>query len=167
MTKPRLAVLACGVTLAGLALTATGCTAASGTNPSGSPSPSSFTSFQGDAAACADVAALHASVDKLRNVTVNGGAVGEIKADIATVKANLSTFIEDAHGRWQVQTDALRAALATLETAVIALDASPGTATVSTVRAALGGVGVAAQNLFDAVQGTCASASPSPSPSPS
>jgi outer membrane scaffolding protein for murein synthesis (MipA/OmpV family) len=159
MTKPRLAVLACGVTLA-----VTGCTNIAGTNPSGSASPSSFSSLHGsDAAGCADVAALHASVDKLRNVTVDGGAADEIKADIATVKADLSTFIEDAHGRWQLQTDALRVALATLETAVIGLDASPGPVTVSTVRAALSGVGIAAQNLYTAVQGTCASASPSTS----
>lgn len=163
MTKPRLAILAPGVALAGLTL-ASGCTAAPGTNPSGSPSASSFFSSPGgDAAACADAHALRASVDKLKNVTVDTGAVDEIKADIVAVKANLSALIEDAHGRWQAQTDALRVALATLETAVTALGASAAPGTVSMVRAAIGGVSVAAQDLVTAVQSSCASASPSAS----
>lgn len=163
MTKPRLAILASGVALAGLTL-ASGCTAATGTNPSGSPSPSSYFSVPGgDAAACADAHALRASVDKLRGTPVDSGSVDQLKADIVAVKANLSALIEDAHGRWQPQTDALRAALATLETAVTALDASAAPGTVSMVRAAVGGVIVAAQALFTAVQGSCASASPSAS----
>ena len=159
----------------GLALLAAGCgsggssgsTPAGGSSsPAGSPAPSAPPTSSGaeaNSALCADAAALRASVDKLRHITVGAGTASEITADLKEVKAALTTFIQDAHGQWQAQTSALSSAIATLSTAVSSLTASPGVGTVSGVVAALGGVSTAAQDLLAAVNPSCLSASASPS----
>ena len=112
---------------------------------------------------CADVAAVRASLDQLRRVSVQPGAVTEITSDLNNVRAALTTLVTNAHGRWQAQTSALSAALNTLGTAVSSLGASPGVSTVSGVVSALGQVNTAAQNLLAAVNTDCPSASPSSS----
>jgi hypothetical protein len=151
------------VTACGLALLAAGC-GSSGSTPSGTASPSAAASSSAPASPansvlCADAAALRASLDKLRHVTVGTGAVNEITADISAVKTALTTFVTDAHGQWQAQTSALSAALDTLKTAASSLAASPGVSTVSGVVAALGHVNTAAQNLLAAVNTDCPSSS--------
>jgi len=112
---------------------------------------------------CADAAALRASLDKLRHVNVQPGAVNEITSDINDTRAALTTLVSHAHGQWQAQTRALGYALGTLKTAASSLAASPGASTVSGVVAALGQVNTAAQNLLAAVNPDCPSASPSSS----
>ncbi len=155
------------MTACGLALLAAGC-GSSGSTPSGTASPSAAASSSAAASPansvlCADAAALRASLDKLRHVTVGAGAVNEITADINAVKTALTTFVTDARGQWQAQTSALSAALDTLKTAASSLAASPGVSTVSGVVAALGHVNTAAQNLLAAVNTDCPSVSPSSS----
>jgi hypothetical protein len=130
--------------------------AASATSSSAAPSPS-------DSALCADAAALRSSLDQLRHVSVQPGAVSQITADLNNVKAALTTLVTSAHGQFQAQTSALSAALDTLKTAVSSLGASPGVSTVSGVVSALGKVNTAAQNLLAAVNTDCPSASSSPS----
>ena len=112
---------------------------------------------------CADVAALRASLDQLRHVNVQPGAVTEITSDLNNVRAALTTLVNNAHGRWQAQTSALSAALSTLKTAVSGLGASPGVSTISGVASALGQVTTAGQSLLAAADKDCPSASPSSS----
>ena len=157
------------VTACGLALLA-GC-ASSSTSPGGTASaaPSSPSSSSPAAASpsssvlCADVTALRASLNQLTHVTVQAGVADEITSDLQNVKAALTKLVNDAHGRWQEQTSALSAALATLQTAVGSLRASPGVSSVSAVTAALGQVRKAAQDLLAAAGRECPSASPSSS----
>ena len=158
----RLALAACGLAL--LAGCGSGSTssssspsaAASATSSSAAPSPS-------DSALCADAAALRSSLDQLRHVNVQSGAVSQITANLNNVKAALTTLVTSAHGQFQAQTSALSAALDTLKTAVSSLGASPGVSTVSGVVSALGKVNTAAQNLLAAINTDCPSASSSPS----
>ena len=158
----KLALAACGLALlagCGSGSTSSGSSpsaAASATSPSAAASPSS-------PALCANAAALRASLDQLRHVKVQAGAVNEITSDLNNVKAALTKLVNDAHGQWQAQTSALSAALDTLKTAVSSLGASPGVSTVSGVVAALGQVNTAAQNLLAVVNTDCPSASPSSS----
>jgi len=135
--------------------------AASATSPSAT-SPSAAGSAS-SSALCADAAALRASLDQLRNISVQAGAVNQITTNLNNVKTALTTLVTDAHGQFQAQTSALSAALDTLKTAVRSLGASPGVSTVSGVVSALGKVNTAAQNLLAAVNTDCPSASPSSS----
>jgi hypothetical protein len=158
----RLALAVCGLALlagcgSGSASSSSSpSAAAAATSSSAAPSPS-------DSALCADAAALRSSLDQLRHVSVQPGAVSQITADLNNVKAALTTLVTSAHGQFQAQTSALSAALDTLKTAVSSLGASPGVSTVSGVVSALGKVNTAAQNLLAAVNTDCPSASSSPS----
>jgi hypothetical protein len=160
-TQLKLALAACGLALAG-------CTSA-GTSPASSPSAaapatsSPAASPSASATLCADAEALRASLDQLRHVSVQPGAVSEITSDISNVRAALTTLVNNAHGRWQAQTSALSAALDKLRTAVSSLGASPGVSTVTGAVSAVGQVNTAAQNLLAAVNTDCPSASPSSS----
>jgi hypothetical protein len=161
-TRRKLALAACGLAL----LAGCGSSGAtSGSSPSAAApatSPSAAASPSGSAL-CADVAALRASLDQLRRVSVQPGAVTEITSDLNNVRAALTTLVNDAHGQWQAQTSALSAALNTLKTAVSSLGASPGVSTISGVVSALGQVATAGQSLLAAANKDCPSASPSSS----
>jgi hypothetical protein len=158
----KLALAACGLVL--LAGCGSG-SDTSGSSPSAAASAtsSSAAASPSNSALCADAAALRASLNQLRRVTVQAGAVNEITSDLNDVKAALTKLVNDAHGQLQTQTSALSAALDTLKTAVTSLGASPGVSTVTGVVAALGQVNTAAQNLLAAVNTDCPSASPSSS----
>jgi hypothetical protein len=108
---------------------------------------------------CADAAALRTALDKLTHVQTGAGkgAVNEIKADLASVKAAATTFANDASGRWQAQTSSLKSSLASLQTAVGHLAANPSTTAATAVVTALGEVTTAAQHLFAAVGKRCPS----------
>jgi hypothetical protein len=170
--RRKLGMIACGLAL--LASLAAGCgsggSSPAGSTPSGGASspaatattaPPASPASPGNSVLCADAAALRASLDKLRHVTVGAGTVNQITADLQDVKTALTTFASNARSQWQAQTSALNAALGKLGTAVSSLTASPGTSTVSGVVSALGEVNTAAQNLLAAVNTSCPSASAS------
>jgi hypothetical protein len=160
----KLVMTACGLALlagCGSGGSSAGSTPSAATSSSAAAPPSS--SASSSSALCANAAALRASLDKLRHVKVQAGAVSEITADLNDVKAALTTLVTDARGQWQAQTSALSAKLDTLKTAASSLAASPGAGTVAAVVAALGQVNTAAQNLLAAINTDCPSASSSPS----
>jgi len=158
----KLALAACGLALlagcgsGGVTSGSSPSAAAPATSSSSAASPSS-------SALCADVAAVRASLDQLRRVSVQPGAVTEITSDLNNVRAALTTLVNNAHGKWQAQTSALSAALTTLKTAVSSLGASPGVSTISGAVSALGQVATAGQSLLAAANKDCPSASPSSS----
>jgi len=157
----KLVVTACGLAL--LAGCASSSTSPGGTASAAPSSSSPAAASPSSSVLCADVTALRASLNQLTHVTVQAGVADEITSDLQNVKAALTKLVNDAHGRWQEQTSALSAALATLQTAVGSLRASPGVSSVSAVTAALGQVRKAAQDLLAAAGRECPSASPSSS----
>ena len=152
----RLAAIGCGIALLTVACGSSSSTASGGSSPSAAASPLGASS-----ALCADAAALRASLDKLSHVQASAGqgALNEVKADLTSVKTATTNFANDAKGKWQPQTSALKSALSSLGTAVQKLAANPTTAGVSSVVTALGQVTTAAQQLFAAVGNDCPSGS--------
>jgi hypothetical protein len=144
----------------GLALLTAGC-GSSSTSSAGTPASVASSSAPASSALCTDAAALRASLDKLRHVSVGAGMVNEITTDLNEVMTALTTLVNEAHGQWQAQTSALSSALTKLGTSVSNLAAHPGAGAVAGVVAALGEVNTAAQNLLAAVNTSCLSASPS------
>ncbi len=157
-----LLVVACG---SGGSAPASSTPAASSSAPAASPSSASASPATSpvNGAVCADAAALRASLDKLTQVKVKKGAASQVKADLKDVQANLTALVNDARGQWQAQTDALKSALAKLQTAIKTLTANFSTSAVSGVVTALGDVSTAGQNLLAAAGTRCPSASPTPS----
>jgi hypothetical protein len=88
------------------------------------------------------------------------GVVDTISADVEEVKTDLAGLADEAHGRWQVQLDALQSALAGLGAAVRGLIAKPDAEAVSGVQAARDQVGAAARSLQAAANTSCPSATP-------
>ena len=159
----KLALAVCGLAL--LAGCGSGSTS-SATSPSAAASATSSSAAaapSSSSALCADAAAVRASLDELRRINVQPGAVSEIISDINNVKAALTTLVSNAHGQFQAQTSALSTALNSLSTAASSLRASPGVSTVSGVVSALGQVNTAGQHLLAVVDTDCPSASPSSS----
>jgi hypothetical protein len=164
MVVPGLALLVVACGSGGGAASGGGSSAApSSSAPAAAPSssaPASPATSPSNAAVCADAAALRASLDNLRHVKVGKGAVSEIKADLKDIQAQLTAFVNDARGQWQAQANALKSALANLQTAVKTLAEHFSTSAVSAVVTAIGDVNTAGQNLLAAVSTRCPSASP-------
>ena len=154
----------------GSSSTSSGAAGASSSTTSAAPSslaastPAASTPTASPASAlCQDVAALRASLDKLKHVTVRKGTVDEIKADLADVKAKLGVVKTELHGQWQAQVSALEDSLAKLQAAVNDLASNFSASTISGTVSALRGVAAAGSNLLAALSQQCPSASPSPS----
>ena len=183
MALVRSAWKVCAVALAtglvtvacGSSSTSSGAASAPGSTTSAAPSspaastpaastPAASTPAASPASAlCQDVAALRASLDKLKHVTVGKGTVDEIKADLADVKAKLGAVKTELHGQWQAQVGALEDSLAKLQAAVNDLASNFSASTISGTVSALRGVAAAGSNLLAALSRQCPSASPSPS----
>jgi hypothetical protein len=154
----RLAAIACGVALLTVACGSSS-TSSTASGTSSSPAAASPSVPAASSALCADAAALRSSLGKLTKVQASAGqgAVNEVKADLANVKAAATTFANDAKGQWHPQTSSLKSALTSLQTEVQKLAANPTTAGVSSVVTALGKVTTAAEQLFAAVGQDCPS----------
>ena len=158
-----LAVMACGVALMTAACGASSSSTASGASSSPAATPSSAAAAPSVSAAssalCADAAALRTSLDKLTHIQAGAGhgAVAEVKADLVNVKTAVTSFANDAKGRWQSQTSSLKSALTSLQTEVQKLGANPSAAAVSSAFTALAQVATAAEQLFAAVGKDCPS----------
>jgi hypothetical protein len=165
-------VLAAGLVTVGCGSSSTSSTAASASGSTTSAAPSSPAASTPAAstpassptsALCQDVAALRASLDNLKHVTVGKGTVDEIKGDLAEVKAKLGAVKTEVHGQWQAQIGALEDSLAKLQAAVNDLASNFSASTVSGTVSALRGVAAAGSDLLAALSKQCPSASPSPS----
>jgi len=167
VTRParwRLAAIAGGLALLTVACGSSGTTASGGAPSPSPPSPSApAATGSSSPGLCDEAAALFDSLDQLTHIKVQTGMKNEITADLTNVKAKLTAFVDEAHGRWQAQTAALKSALTKLQTEVKNLTASPSVSALASVATAIGGVGTATQNLLAAVSTDCPSASPTPS----
>jgi hypothetical protein len=135
-----------------------------GSSPSTAPAAPSPAAPGPTSAVCQDAAALRASIATLSHVQVGQGMGGEIKSDLADVKAKLNTLTTQAHGQWQSQTSALSASLDKLQTAVSKLTSNPSASTVSATVSALREVSASAGSLLSAIGTKCPSVSASASP---
>ena len=142
----------------------------SSTSPSLASSPSSATTAAATSPAptstsalCQDVAALRASVDKLKHVTIGKGTADELKADVADVKTKLGAVKTEAHGQAQAQISAMEDSIAKLQSAVKTLTSNFSVSAVSDTVSAVRGVATSASSLLGALSKQCPSATASPS----
>lgn len=107
---------------------------------------------QADSAACQDVAALHASMQKLLSYQPGKDTIASLKVNLSDVNAKLSALRQSAPNTWSAQRGPLQAALRSLQDEVTG---SVGTGRVAGILRALGEVRTRAQNLFDAAKAQC------------
>ena len=103
-------------------------------------------------------------MEQLLHIKIGKGTADEIKSDLANVKEKLSALTAELHGEFQAQTNAVKSAIAKLETAVSDMTAHFSASTAAGVATAVGGVASATSSLLAALAPQCGSASASPGP---
>lgn len=131
-----------------------GCSSDATTASSSSSAPASA-SASASTAVCADADALQASVNALIDTKVIQEGTSAVQTRFATVQSDAQTLIATAKDEFAPETSALESSLTALQTAVQGLTDSPSAADAAAVAAALGPVKDSAQELVDAVKGTC------------
>ncbi|HET7489216.1 MAG TPA: hypothetical protein VFJ85_14895 [Acidimicrobiales bacterium] len=106
-------------------------------------------------AVCTDVDNIQKTVDDLKNVKPEAGALGNIQSELTTLKQQFGILRTDAKSQFQTETTALSASLDSLSSAVDAAKANPSLSTLAPVGTALAGVKDTGQSLVSAVKGTC------------
>jgi hypothetical protein len=118
-------------------------------SPSAAAAPGTFST---DSAVCRDVAALHASVDKLLSYRPGKNTIASLKANLSEVNTKLVALQQSAHGTLSAQRGPLQAALRNLQDEVTA---AVGTGQVTRILRALDNVRAKAQDLFTAAKAEC------------
>ena len=156
---------ACGSssTSPSLASSPSSATTAAATSPAATSPAATSPAPTSTSALCQDVAALRASVDKLKHVTIGKGTADELKADVADVKTKLGAVKTEAHGQAQAQISAMEDSIAKLQSAVKTLTSNFSVSAVSGTVDALRGVAASASSLLGALSKQCPSASASAS----
>jgi len=94
-------------------------------------------------------------VEQLLHVKIGKGTADEIKSDLANVKEKLTALTAELHGEFQAQTNAVKSAIAKLETAVSDMTAHFSASTAAGVATAVGGVAAATSSLLAALAPQC------------
>ena len=141
----KAAAAAAAITMLAAACGSSGTTSGSSAPSATASHPASSPAQSASTAVCQDNAALQTSLTGLVDVSGGTGALKQAKADLKDARANLSALAGDAHGAFSTQINALKSALATLQTAVTGV--SSGSSSVAEVRTASDGVTKATADL--------------------
>jgi hypothetical protein len=118
------------------------------------PSATVTGTSQADPAVCQDVAALHASVDRLLSYQPGKSTIASLKYDLNDANTKLVALRQSAHGTLATQTGPLATALRDAQTTVTG---AVGTGQVAGIMRALGEVRTRAQSFFATAKAECPS----------
>lgn len=136
--KRRLhAVLTLAVALAAAALVAAGC---------GSDDKPEY---------CSNVSDLQQSVDDLKNVQLESGALSTVQTDVEAIQSDADAVVSSAKADFPDETSALESSVSTLSTSVNELPASPTTEQLLALAPQIASSVSAADNLKSATSSAC------------
>jgi hypothetical protein len=104
---------------------------------------------------CTDASQLKTSVQDLGNININVHGLSSVNTAVSKVQADAKTFATDAKSAYPSQTTALQNSLSSLQTAVTSAMSQPSLTTVAAVVSSVTQVKTAADNVQNAVKGTC------------
>jgi len=104
---------------------------------------------------CSSLDTLKGSVQNLRDVNVEQGAVPEIKSDVAQVQTDFQTFKGDAKDQYSAEITQLSSALVASSNSANLAASTPSLSAVAGLAVALKTVSNAAKTLSSAVEDTC------------
>jgi hypothetical protein len=125
---------------------------ASAKSSTSATAPAATRTSPADSAACRDVAALQASVQKLVSYQPGKDTIASLRVDVSDANAKLSALRQSSPDTWSTQRGPLQVALRNLQDEVTG---SVGTGKVAGILSALGVVRTRAQNLFDVAKAQC------------
>lgn len=106
-------------------------------------------------AVCGDLDQLKSSVQSLRDVQVEKGALTKVKEDAAQIRQQLGTLEADAKSQFSTEITRLRSELTSLSASLDAATASPTAASLAALGVAARDTVGAGQALASAVGDTC------------
>ena len=104
---------------------------------------------------CSDVSDLQQSVDDLKSVQLESGALSTLQTDAQKVQSNANAVVSSAKADFPSQTSALQSSVATLSTTINALPPSPTPQQLLSLAAQVNSVVSAAQGLSSATSSAC------------
>ena len=125
-------------------------------SPTTTASPTGPASPTGSAdAVCSDAAATKASLQGIVDVNVLQDGTNALRSNFATFKSDAETLIPSARTQFAPQSDAVKASVSSLQTAIDNLKDSPSVAEVAALAPALASIKSTTQALLDAVDAAC------------
>lgn len=109
----------------------------------------------GDPDVCADVEALKADLDRVKDVQVEPGALAELSSDLDAVESDVSTLVDDAASQYDTEVGAVRTATRSLRSSVEAAVQQPSGAALTQVSTDVEAFATAVGDLGSAVSDTC------------
>jgi hypothetical protein len=104
---------------------------------------------------CSNVSDLQQSVDDLKGVKLESGALSTLQTDLKTVQSNTDAVVSSAKQDFPSQTSALKSSVSSLSTAVKQLPASPTVAQLASLAPMVSSVVTAANGLQSATSSAC------------
>lgn len=104
---------------------------------------------------CSNVSDLQQSVDDLKGVKIESGALSTLQTDVKTVQSDADAVVSSAKQDFPSQTSALKSSVSSLSTAVNQLPASPTAAQLAPLVPMVSSVVKAAKDLESATSSAC------------
>ena len=104
---------------------------------------------------CSNVSDLQQSVDDLKGVKVESGALSTLKTDVQEVRSNADAVVSSAKQDFPSETSALESSLSSLSTAVDQLPAAPTAEQLASLVPMVSSVVTAADGLKSATSSAC------------
>ena len=104
---------------------------------------------------CSDVSDLQQSVNDLKGVKLESGALSTLQTDVKTVQTNADAVVSSAKKDFPSETSALKSSVSSLSTAVNQLPASPTAEQLAALAPMIASVVTAAKGLESATSSAC------------
>ncbi|MEV4352744.1 hypothetical protein AB0J83_50495 [Actinoplanes sp. NPDC049596] len=112
-------------------------------------------SANGTPAVCDSAAAVQNTVNHIRQTNVSANGLQQLRPLLTQLRDELGRLITDAQAQFSAQADALRSSVEQVGAALQGAQADPGAASLTAVRATVGGLRASARQMRDALAGTC------------
>ncbi len=104
---------------------------------------------------CSNVSNLQKSVDDLKGVQLQSGALSTLQTDLTKVQSNANAVVSSAKQDFPSETSALQSSVSSLSTTIKQLPSSPTARQLVPLAPEISGVVTAAKNLTSATSSAC------------
>ena len=104
---------------------------------------------------CSDVSDLQQSVDDLKGVQLESGALSTLQTDVQKVQTNADAVVSSAKEDFPTETSALKSSVATLSTTIQQLPPAPTAQQLLAVAPPISSTVTATKNLASATKSAC------------
>ena len=104
---------------------------------------------------CSNVSDLHQSVDDLKNVQLESGALSTLQMELQEVQTDANAVVSSANQDFPSETSALKSSVSSLSNAIEQLPSSPAVEELAALAPDISSTVTAATNLSSATESAC------------